>query len=45
MGGGDARDSLCVNPFRQPLALPVFSMALPQFSNGFYYCFNEVEME
>jgi hypothetical protein len=45
VGGGACRDSLCVNEFRQPLALPVFSMNLPQFSNGFFYVFNEVDFD
>jgi len=37
---GGNRDSLTVNPFRQPRAMPVYSMNLPQFSNGFLYVFN-----
>ncbi|GMH83142.1 hypothetical protein TrVE_jg3736 [Triparma verrucosa] len=45
LGGEECRDSLQVNPFRQPLALPVFSMNLPQFANGFFYVFNEQELE
>lgn len=45
MGGGKSRRSLQINPFRQPLSLPVYSMNLPQFSNGFIYVFNEQEME
>jgi len=45
LGGSRARDSLRVNPFRQPLALPVYSMNLPQMSNGFIYVFNEQELE
>ena len=34
-GLGGARSSLILNPFRQPRAMPVFSMNLPQFTNGF----------
>lgn len=45
LGGSKARESLSVNPFRQPHAMPVFSMNLPQFSNGFMYVFNEQELE
>jgi len=45
VGGGAARDSLVINPFRQPLALPVFSMNLPQFANGFFFVFNQVELD
>ncbi|GMH48468.1 hypothetical protein TrLO_g4548 [Triparma laevis f. longispina] len=45
LGGEKCRNSMQVNPFRQPLALPVFSMNLPQFANGFFYCFNEQELE
>ena len=45
LGGGKSRESLCVNPFRQPRAMPVFSMNLPQFSNGFIYVYNEQELE
>ena len=41
LGGRKARESLSINPFRQPRALPVFSMALPQFSNGFIYVYNQ----
>jgi hypothetical protein len=41
LGGAQSRNSLCVNPFRQPLAMPVYSMNLPQFSNGFIYVYNE----
>jgi hypothetical protein len=44
LGGGRCRDSLCMNPFRQPRAMPVYSMNLPQFSNGFIYVFNEQEI-
>lgn len=45
LGGGKARESLKVNPFRQPRAMPVYSMNLPQFSNGFMYAFNEQELD
>ena len=45
LGGAKSRSSLCVNPFRQPRAMPVLSMNLPQFSNGFMYVFNEQELE
>ena len=45
LGGGKSRQSLCINPFRQPRAMPVYSMNLPQFSNGFLYVFNEQELE
>jgi hypothetical protein len=44
LGGGRCRDSLCMNPFRQPRAMPVYSMNLPQLSNGFIYVFNEQEI-
>ena len=45
LGGGQARESLSINPFRQPHAMPVFSMNLPQFSNGFMYVFNGQELD
>ena len=45
LGGTKSRDSLRVNPFRQPRAMPVNCMNLPQFSNGFIYVFNEQELE
>ena len=45
LGGGLARESLVMNPFRQPHAMPVYSMNLPQFSNGFMYVFNEQELD
>lgn len=45
LGGAKSRESLCVNPFRQPRAMPVMSMRLPQFSNGFMYAFNIQEIE
>lgn len=45
LGGAASRDSLVINPFRQPKAMPVFSMNLPQFSNGFLYVFNAQELD
>ena len=45
LGGGKSRESLVTNPFRQPRAMPVYSMNLPQFSNGFIYVFNEQELD
>ena len=45
LGMGCARDTLCINPFRQPRAMPVQCMNLPQFSNGFMYVFNHQELE
>ncbi len=45
LGGGKARRSLEINPFRQPRAMPVYCMNLPQFSNGFIYVFNHQEYE
>mmetsp|Transcript_11464 Transcript_11464/g.16356 ORF Transcript_11464/g.16356 Transcript_11464/m.16356 type:complete len:208 (+) Transcript_11464:703-1326(+) len=45
LGGGKVRNSLSVNPFRQPRAMPVYSMNLPQFSNGFLYVFNQQEID
>lgn len=45
LGGGKSRNSLHMNPFRQPRAMPVFSMNLPQFSNGFLYVYNEQELD
>ena len=45
LGGGRSRNSLSINPFRQPRAMPVYSMALPQFSNGFMYVFNAQELD
>jgi hypothetical protein len=45
LGGQSCRESLCINPFRQPRAMPVYSMNLPQFSNGFLYVMNEQELE
>ena len=45
LGGWRAAQSLDVNPFRQPRAMPVYCMNLPQFSNGFMYVFNEQDLE
>jgi hypothetical protein len=45
LGGSEARESLTINPFRQPHALPIFSMNLPQLSNGFMYVFNKQELD
>ncbi|KAL7559501.1 hypothetical protein ACA910_010315 [Epithemia clementina (nom. ined.)] len=45
LGGGESRKSLTINPFRQPRAMPVYSMNLPQFSNGFIYVFNQQSMQ
>jgi hypothetical protein len=45
LGGTMSRNSLRVNPFRQPRAMPVYSMNLPQLSNCFFYVFNEQLME
>lgn len=45
LGGPQSRESLEMNPFRQPRAMPVYSMNLPQFSNAFYYIFNAQELE
>lgn len=45
LAGHASRQSLHMNPFRQPRAMPVWSMNLPQFSNGFLYAFNEQELE
>ena len=45
LGGAASRASLRINPFRQPRAMPVYSMNLPQFSNGFLYAFNQQELE
>lgn len=45
LGGGQSRESLVVNPFRQPRAMPVYCMNLPQFSNGFIYVWNEQQLE
>ncbi|GKY95942.1 hypothetical protein MPSEU_000554800 [Mayamaea pseudoterrestris] len=45
LGGAASRNSVRMNPFRQPRAMPVYSMNLPQFSNGFLYVYNEQELE
>ena len=45
LGGGASRNTVTVNPFRQPRAMPVYSMNLPQFSNGFLYVFNPQTLE
>jgi len=45
LGGSTSRESVCINPFRQPRAMPVYSMNLPQFSNGFLYVLNAQELE
>lgn len=45
LGGAAGRSSVRVNPFRQPRAMPVYSMNLPQVSNGFFYVFNQQELE
>eukprot|EP00977_Amphora_coffeiformis_P008649 scaffold1959_cov162-Amphora_coffeaeformis.AAC.6 len=42
---GGNRESLRMNPFRQPRAMPVYSMNLPQFSNGFLYAINPQELD
>lgn len=45
LGGAASRESLHINPFRQPRCMPVYSMNLPQFSNGFLYLYNQQELE
>ena len=45
LAGHVGRQSLSINPFRQPRAMPVYSMNLPQFSNGFFYVMNAQELE
>jgi hypothetical protein len=45
LGGIKSRESTSINPFRQPRAMPVYSMNLPQFSNGFLYAFNQQELD
>jgi hypothetical protein len=45
LGGWEGRQSLRINPFRQPRAMPVYSMNLPQFTNGFIYVFNQQRLE
>jgi len=44
LGGHTTRQSVKVNPFRQPRCMPVYSMNLPQFSNGFMYVFNQQDL-
>jgi hypothetical protein len=45
LGGASSRESVRMNPFRQPRAMPVYSMNLPQFSNGFLFVLNPQELE
>ena len=45
LGGQKCLESVSVNPFRQPRAMPVRCMNLPQFSNGFMYACNEQELD
>lgn len=45
LGGGKSRQSLSINPFRQPVALPVYCMNIPQMSNSFMYVFNEQHLD
>ena len=45
IGGYGCRNSVRVNPFRQPRAMPVYSMNLPQFCNGFLYVVNQASLE
>ena len=45
LGGSVSRESVRMNPFRQPRAMPVLSMNLPQFSNGFIYVMNQQELD
>mmetsp|Transcript_22183 Transcript_22183/g.39892 ORF Transcript_22183/g.39892 Transcript_22183/m.39892 type:complete len:683 (-) Transcript_22183:194-2242(-) len=45
LGGWKSANSLKMNPFRQMRAMPVYCMNLPQFSNGFFYVFNEQELD
>mmetsp|Transcript_165 Transcript_165/g.316 ORF Transcript_165/g.316 Transcript_165/m.316 type:complete len:678 (+) Transcript_165:180-2213(+) len=45
LGGWKSANSLRMNPFRQMRAMPVYCMNLPQFSNGFFYIFNEQEVD
>ncbi|KAL7547809.1 hypothetical protein ACHAWF_011086, partial [Thalassiosira exigua] len=45
LGGGESANSLVMNPFRQMRAMPVYCMNLPQLSNGFFYVFNEQELD
>lgn len=45
LGGKACQNSVIMNPFRQPRAMPVYSMNLPQYSNGFFYVVNEQSLE
>jgi hypothetical protein len=45
LDGLNGRETLCINPFRQPRAMPVYSMNLPQISNGFLYVYNHKKLE
>jgi hypothetical protein len=45
LGGHACRNTVRMNPFRQPRAMPVYSMNLPQFGNGFIYVVNEQSLE
>jgi hypothetical protein len=45
IGGIQCQNSVTMNPFRQPRAMPVYSMNLPQYSNGFLYVVNEQSLE
>jgi hypothetical protein len=45
LGGGKSRQSLSINPFRQPVALPVYCMNIPQMSNSFMYVLNEQHLD
>ena len=45
LGGPMSRESLYINPFRQPRAMPGYSLNLPQFSNGFLYVYNEQKVD
>ena len=45
LGGMAGQNSVVRNPFRQPRAMPVYSMNLPQYSNSFLYVVNEQSLE
>ena len=45
LGGIDCQNGVVLNPFRQPRAMPVYSMNLPQYSNSFLYVVNEQSLE
>lgn len=45
LGGKNARNSFCINPFRQPRSMPVYCMNLPQMSNAFLYVYNQQVLE